>query len=223
MIDIALFAKNRQIRATATERLPEASEEAKLVKVSAALAERITAIEVAKFDEAYAAIKETNPEFLQKIAETHFDSGVRYLARGRKAADPKETTGFEDRLKSWTPSQEELRKREEIRKCDDLLYTARKCASDFIGVCNRENAKGAHYAEQICYFCRGYDQPFEDHRDADILVELLEIELRKRKFQNATVCRKSHYVKVHQYNQRTYRYEDVEKFGGYVVKVSTSW
>ena len=55
------------------------------------------------------------------------------------------------------------------------------------------------------------------------MLELLEIELRKKKFQHATVCRKAHYGKVREYNQRTYRFEDVEKFGGYVVKISTSW
>ena len=223
LIDIALYAKNGQIRMFATENLPETSAEAKLAKASAALAQRITAIEIAKFDEAYAVIQKSNPEFLRKIAEAYFDSGVRYLARGRIAAAPKNTTGFEDRLKSCTPSQEELRKREEIRKCDNLLYTARRGVSDFIEICNRENAKGAHHAEHICYSYSGYQQAFEDYSDADILVDLLKIELKVRNFQHATVSRKAHYIKGREWNQKTYRYVDVEKFGGYVVKITTSW
>ena len=220
LIDLALSAKSSGIRAAAAERLSAESAESKLIKAAAALSEEITAVEVGKFEEAYEKLKKTNPEFLHKVATVYPDTGVRYLARGQEGVKPEEVVSVEEGLKMMTPSQEELRKRDEIAKCHGLLCDARRYANEFIALCEREAMNGAHYAEQTCY-SSGWQAGFQDCVDADVLVELLEVELKKRDFHRAVVSRKNYYV-----NEGELRggvFVNVEKFRGYVVKVSTSW
>lgn len=215
LIDLALSAKNSCIRAAAAERLSAESAEAKLIKAAAALSEKIVAVEVGKFEEAYEKLKKTNPEFLRKVATLYPDTGVRYLARGREGIKVEGGGNVVEGLRMMTPSQDELRKREKIDKYYGLLCRASKEASKFIGLCRNLAMQGERHAEQICI--DGW-KGFQDFDEVDTLVELLKIELKKREFHHAVVSRETHYVKEWEYGKGY-----VEKVGGYAVKISTSW
>lgn len=226
-MDIALSARNVRIRAAAAAYFPAESAEGKLLQSAATLSEKITAVELYKFDDAYGELQRTKPQLLQKMATVYPDNCVRYLARGRKDLEYKAASTMEEQLSAMTPSWAEARKKEEIQKGFHMVHRAQQEVQEFIKLCKAKTQTGYHSAEKICHSFIDYAVPFEQSQEAEILAEVLNLELKKQKFVNA---------KAHSdYNWKTRRewhaekgiyagyYEEKREMDGYIVKISASW
>lgn len=209
--DLAIRAKNTQVRYEAAEKLPDESAEKNFLSLAAALSDKIKPLDAVYIDRAYSDLKDKNPAFLKKVADCYPDPLVRYVARGKKEVSAVGASA-EERLSSSTPSLEEVKRQEEFRLYLRWSYSAREDARRFNIFCQNQASKGEHYAvEKYRIDADGYENALKYQ-------ELLEDALKQASFKNFYVSLESEGTT--RWNRETFADEPIL---AYFCKVSTRW
>lgn len=209
LYDLAILSSSTTVRELAAKSLPQTESEIRLLVFAAKLSWKITAVDLRNFNKAYDKLVHDNPKFLEKIAANYPDSGVRYLARGKTGLPSKEGTTVEARLRSYTPTEEEMKKRREITRCQFVISNVESFVRDFSQKCNSLACSGGHRAESV--YPEYSWRYIENYEEAVEFERLVEVVLKEKGFSNAVVRRESEYSSYDQ------------KFLGYKILVYTSW
>ena len=229
--ELALCSENYTVRIAAAQKLPENTPEGKLLRAAAELSQEILPYPIERFKQAAEALQQSNPDFLQRVALRYPFPGVRYLARGKENLNPGNGASLEERLKAQTPSQLEVEHRAKIEHYEYLLIHARQDAEEFCDYCQRSANQGEHYCKKI-YYVQGngygrYSTPECENapslkRELEIVIHILQTELRRLGLQNAQVTYSEAYNTRKEYLGNS-QWREVKTFSHYVVHILAKW
>lgn len=230
--ELALCSENYTVRIAAAQKLPENTPEGKLLRAAAELSQEILPYPIERFKQAAEALQQSNPDFLQRVALRYPFPGVRYLARGKENLNPDNGASLEERLKAQTPSQLEVEHRAKIRHYEELLSQARQDAKEFCDSCRWSANQGKHSYESTYdvhnsrYYGHYYALQCENapslKRELEIVIHILQTELRRLGLQNAQVTYSEAYNTRKEYLGNS-QWREVKTFSHYVVHVLAKW
>ena len=230
--ELALCSENYTVRIAAAQKLPENTPEGKLLRAAAELSQEILPYPIERFKQAAEALQQSNPDFLQRVALRYPFPGVRYLARGKENLNPGNGASLEERLKAQTPSQLEVEHRAKIRHYEELLSQARQDAKEFCDSCQWSANQGKHSYESTYdvrngrYYGHYYALQCENapslKRELEIVIHILQTELRRLGLQNAQVTYSEAYNTSKEYLGNS-QWREVKTFSHYVVHVLAKW